>query len=231
VVVKALMTKRNPDLVLVDTEVIANAPARLFAAGIGDALATWFEARACQKSGAKTIARGNVSNTAIMMARLCYDLLLQHGRKAMDAVESKTVTPALEHVIEASIYLSGLGFESGGLAAAHAINDGFAFEPQCHGCYHGEKVAFGTLVQLVLEKSREEELNEVLAFMKSVGLPMTLAQLGVKEIDKDSLKKVAQAACVPTQSTKNLSADIQAEDVFGAILEADKIGSAYLAQN
>jgi glycerol dehydrogenase len=231
VVVKALMTKRNPDLVLVDTEVIASAPARLFAAGIGDALATWFEARACQKSGAKTIARGNVSNTAIMMARLCYDLLLQHGRKAMDAVESKTVTPALEQVIEASIYLSGLGFESGGLAAAHAINDGFAFEPQCHGCYHGEKVAFGTLVQLVLEKIREEELNEVLAFMKSVGLPMTLAQLGVKEIDKDSLKKVAQAACVPTQSTKNLSADIQAEDVFGAILEADKIGSAYLAQN
>ena len=146
VVIKAVLMRRNPDLVLVDTGIIANAPRRLFAAGLGDALSTWFEARACKNSGARTMARGNVSNTGLMMARLCYDLLMEKGRDALAAVERHEVTPALEDVVEATIYLSGLGFENGGLAAAHAVNDGFAQEPQAHGMYHGEKVENGLAV-------------------------------------------------------------------------------------
>ena len=161
VVIKAVLMRRNPDLVLVDTGIIANAPRRLFAAGLGDALSTWFEARACKNSGARTMARGNVSNTGLMMARLCYDLLMEKGRDALAAVERHEVTPALEDVVEATIYLSGLGFENGGLAAAHAVNDGFAQEPQAHGMYHGEKVAFGTLVQLVLATAPPAELEQV----------------------------------------------------------------------
>ena len=217
VVIKAVLMRRNPDLVLVDTGIIANAPRRLFAAGLGDALSTWFEARACKNSGARTMARGNVSNTGLMMARLCYDLLMEKGRDALAAVERHEVTPALEDVVEATIYLSGLGFENGGLAAAHAVNDGFAQEPQAHGMYHGEKVAFGTLVQLVLEKAPQEELEQVLGFLRDTGLPLTLAQLGVKEIVPETLKKVAEAAVVPTQSTKNLRADITAQEGYDAI--------------
>lgn len=228
VVIKAVIMRRNPDLVLVDTDIIAHAPERLFTAGLGDAMSTWFEARACKASGARTMARGNVSNTGLMMARLCYDLLMEKGRDALEAVRRQEVTPALEDTIEAAILLSGLGFENGGLAAAHAINDGFAQEPQAHGMYHGEKVAFGTLTQLVLEKAPQEELDQVLSFMKDTGLPMTLAQLGVKEIVPETLHKVAEAACVPTQSTKNLRADITAQEVYDAILEADRIGRAYL---
>ena len=230
VVVKAVLMRRNPDLVLVDTGIIANAPRRLFAAGLGDALSTWFEARACKNSGARTMARGNVSNTGLMMAHLCYDLLMEKGRDALAAVERHEVTPALEAVVEATIYLSGLGFENGGLAAAHAVNDGFAQEPQAHGMYHGEKVAFGTLVQLVLEKAPQEELEQVLAFLRATGLPLTLAPLGVKEIVPETLQKVAEAAVVPTQSTKNLRADITAQEVYDAILEADRIGRDYLAR-
>jgi len=122
-----------------------------------------------------------------------------------------------------------LGVENGGRAAAHAVNDGFAQEPQAHGMYHGEKVAFGTLVQLVLEKAPQEELEQVLAFLRDTGLPLTLAQLGVREIVPETLKKVAEAAVVPTQSTKNLRADITAQEVYDAILEADRIGRDYLA--
>ena len=113
---------------------------------------------------------------------------------------------------------------------AHAVNDGFAQEPQAHGMYHGEKVAFGTLVQLVLEKAPQEELEQVLGFLRDTGLPLTLAQLGVKEIVPETLKKVAEAAVVPTQSTKNLRADITAQEVYDAILEADRIGRDYLAR-
>ena len=228
VVVKAVLTRRNPDVVLVDTEIIAAAPARLLSAGMGDALATWVEARACQNSGAKTMARGRAPETVLMMAQLCQKLLFEYGGDALDAVKANTVTPALEKVVEANILLSGIGFESGGLAAAHAINDGFAQEPQTKGMYHGEKVAFGVLTQLVLEKAPEEELEEFLHFLKRVELPMTLAQLGVKTVDEGTLKKVAEAACVPTQSTKNLSPEITADDVYHAILKADEIGRAYL---
>ena len=229
VVVKAVLTRRSPDLVLVDTDIIAHAPARMLACGIGDALSTWFEARACQRSGAKTMARGQATQTALMMARLCYDILLQDAAAAMDAVRAQTVTPALEHVVEASILLSGIGFESGGLAAAHAVNDGFAYEPQAHDMYHGEKVAYGTLVQLVLENAPQQELDQVLTLMEQVGLPTTLAQLGITHPCEDTLRQVAQAAVVPTQSTKNLSPDLTADDVYAAILAADRIGRAHRA--
>ncbi len=46
---------------------------------------------------------------------------------------------ALERVIEANTYLSGVGFESGGLAAAHAVHNGSTAIPDAHHYYHGEK--------------------------------------------------------------------------------------------
>ena len=229
VVVKAVMMRRNPDLVLVDTEILSKAPARLLSAGIGDALATWFEAEACRRNGVKTMARGLETETVAMMTRLCYDLLLQYGAEALAGVKKGEYTPALEKIVEANILLSGVGFESGGLAAAHAINDGFAQEPQAHDMYHGEKVAFGLLTQLVLAQTDDDRISEVLSFMKSVDLPMTLAQLGITEVHEETLRKVAEAACVPTQSTKNLSPDITADDVYNAILEADRIGREFLS--
>ena len=230
VVVKAVMMRRNPDLVLVDTEILSKAPARQFSAGIGDALATWYEARACEKNGVKTMARGTITETVSMMCKLCNDILVKYSREALEGVKKGEHTVALEKVVEASILLSGVGFESGGLAAAHAINDGFAQEPQCHGMLHGEKVAYGLLTQLVLEDAPEEELNEVLSLLKDVDLPITLEQLGIKEINEENLKKVAEMAVVPTQSTKNLRADITADDVYAAIMKANEIGTAFMAK-
>jgi glycerol dehydrogenase len=228
IIVKAQFTQSDPDLVLVDTDIIAKAPVRLFAAGLGDALGTWFEARAAHASGARSLARGQCSHTALRLARLCYDLLLSHGIQALEDVKKGQCTPALESAVEASIYLSGVGTESGGLAAAHAINDGLAHLPQTKGMYHGEKVAYGVLVQLVLEKAAPAELNEVMGFMKAAGLPMTLAQLGISGIPREEdIRKVAEAACVPTQSTKNLPFPVGVEDVHKAILEADRLGREY----
>lgn len=230
VVIKALVTKHDPELILVDTELIAQAPERLFACGLGDALSTYFEARACKKNGVKCMARGQVSNTGMMMARLCYDLLIQSGKKALDAVRNHEVNQDLENAVEASIYLSGVGFVNGGLAVAHAVNDGLAYEPQCHGMYHGEKVSFGVMTQLVLENGDPEEFEQVKAFMKSTGLPMTLGQLGIKEINPETLHKVAEIAAGPKESSKNLIPDITADDIYNAMLKADEIGREYLAR-
>ena len=224
IVIKALMMKHNPDLVLVDTDIIAKAPKKYLISGMGDALATYFEARACRRSNAKTMARGNCSITALALSELCYKTLLQYSLDALKAVDAKTVTPALDAVVEACVYLSGVGFESCGLAAAHAINDGLAHVSQAHHASHGEKVAFGLLAQLLLEKSPNDEWETVLNYIKSVGLPSCLADLGIVEVNAEELQAVAEAATVPTQFTKNVRPDITADDVYKAIMEADALG-------
>lgn len=137
-----LFFPKNPDMVIMDTGVISAAPVRLLVAGMGDALSTWFEARANQASGKATMA-GGASTLAI--ARLCYTTLLEDGYKAKVAVEQGVSTKAVENIIEANTYLSGIGFESSGLAAAHAIHNGMTQLEECHHCYHGEKVAFGVM--------------------------------------------------------------------------------------
>ncbi len=117
----------------------------------------------------------------------------------MLAAEQHVVTPALERVIEANTYLSGVGFESGGLAAAHAIHNGLTAIPDAHHYYHGEKVAFGTLTQLVLENAPVEEIETVAALCHSVGLPITLAQLDIKQ---DIPAKCAPSRKPPAQKVK-----------------------------
>lgn len=225
---KYLFLKQNPNLVLVDTDIIAKAPTRLLVSGMGDALATYFEARACEASGSTTCAGGTTTLAAMALAELCYDTLLTEGELAMKAVENNVCTKAVEKVIEANTLLSGIGFESGGLAGAHAIHNGFTVLPQCHHMYHGEKVAFGTLVQLILEDSPEEELAEVLDFCCRVGLPVTLKQLGITEIKEEEIMEVAKASTVEGESIHNMPFPVTAKDVYAAILTADAIGSEYV---
>lgn len=72
---KYLFLPANPNMVLVDTAVVAAAPVRLLVAGMGDALATYFEARACEASGATTVWAAKTTLAAMGLARLCYDTL------------------------------------------------------------------------------------------------------------------------------------------------------------
>ncbi|EKM7175916.1 glycerol dehydrogenase [Cronobacter sakazakii] len=225
-----LMLPHNPNIVIVDTQVVAGAPARLLASGIGDALATWFEARACSRSGATTMAGGKCTQAALALAELCYNTLLEQGEKAMLAAERHVVTPALERIIEANTYLSGVGFESGGLAAAHAIHNGLTAIPDAHHYYHGEKVAFGTLTQLVLENAPSKEIETVAALCHSVGLPITLAQLDIKEDVQTKMRLVAQAACAEGETIHNMPGGVSPEQVYAALLVADQYGQRFLQE-
>lgn len=226
-----LFYPQNPEIVIMDTTIIANAPARLLVAGMGDALATYFEARACSASYKTTMAGGLTTLAAMSLAKLCYDTLLEDGLKAKFSVENGVSTKALENIIEANTLLSGLGFESAGLAAAHAIHNGFTAIGECHAMYHGEKVAFGTLTQLILENAPMKEIEQVLDFCTQLGLPVTLAQLGLKDNSPDYHKKLQAAAklsCAEGETIYNMPFTVNAEDVYSAILTADKIGRAWL---
>ena len=219
-----LVLPRNPDMVLVDTQIVADAPARLLVSGMGDALATWFEAESCMKKYAPNMTGDAGSMSAYALARLCYDTLLGYGPRAMAACEAHVVTPALERVVEANTLLSGLGFESGGLAASHAIHNGLTVLEQTHGFFHGEKVAFGTLVSLQLTDKPGETVDEVYSFCESVGLPTTLEAIGLGEADDDALMQVAEAACADGETIHNEPMPVTPEMVFAAIKAADAEG-------
>lgn len=139
---------------------LAAAPSRFFAAGIGDALATYFEARACYQSFGENLVLMKPSATGMGIAKLCYEVLLKNAVEAKIAVDNHVVTRAVEETIEATIYLSGVGAESGGLAAAHAIHNGMTAVESLHKAQHGEKVTFGLLAQLVLENVPREETGD-----------------------------------------------------------------------
>ncbi len=216
--------RRNPDLVLVDTEIIANAPARFLVAGMGDALATWFEAETCKQTHANNEVGEKGSMTAYALARLCYDMLLDYGIAAKLSCEAKVVTPALEHIVEANTLLSGLGFESGGLASAHSIHNGLTVLPQTHDYYHGEKVAIGVLTSLFLTDKPGQIIDEVYNFCESVALPTTLAEIGLKDAPREELRKAAARACIESEFIHHEAADVSVESVLHAMIAADAEG-------
>jgi glycerol dehydrogenase len=218
---------RNPDLVLVDTEVIAQAPVRLLVAGMGDALATVFEARTCVEGYVKNMRGGRSTRTALALAELCYRTLLEDGVDARRAVEERVVTPALERLVEANTLLSGLGFESSGLAAAHAVHNGLTAASATHAFFHGEKVAFGTLVQLVLEGKSRSVVEEVLAFSSSVGLPVTLEEIGLEAATRQTLETVAARATAEGETIHNEPFTVLPGMVVDAVLAADATGRAW----
>lgn len=235
--------KQSPGVILVDTTVIANAPTRFLVSGMGDALSTYFEARATAHSysnvnaglpcGYREGACGPAKSTtaALALATLCYQTIIKDGVKAKLACDLNAVTPALENIIEANILLSGLGFESGGLAGAHAIHDGLTILEGTHKYFHGEKVAFGTLAQLVLENAPIEEINEVLGFCLEVGLPVCLADIGVDTISEEELQAVAEKSCIAEESIYSMPFPVTAANVSSAIMVADKIGGDYKSRN
>ncbi|MGL5709382.1 MAG: iron-containing alcohol dehydrogenase, partial [Cetobacterium sp.] len=71
-----LLLPSNPDIVLMDTKIISRAPARLLASGMGDALSTYFEARACERSNALNMGGGLPTKAAMALAKLCFDILI-----------------------------------------------------------------------------------------------------------------------------------------------------------
>ncbi len=187
---------RNPDLVLVDTEIIAKAPARFLSAGIGDALATYYEAESCRRSGAHNCLDLPGCKTAYALARACRDTIFEHGAAAVAECERQRPGAALEAVVEANILLSGIGFESGGVAAAHAVHHGLCELDEVHHFLHGEKVAIGVLAGLKLHGDTEE-FERVRAFCSAVRLPTRLRDVGIENASNEKLRRIAERACRP----------------------------------
>lgn len=216
-----------PSMVLVDSEIIVQASARYFAAGIGDALATCYEAKSSSTNDNKNFIGDGFRKTIAGMAicEACEKTIFEKAVLALKAVEQHVCTPDVEDVIEANTLLSGLGFLNVGLAGAHATNTGLTVLAETKGMLHGELVAFGILVHLIVEQYPKEELFNLYRLLDELKLPITLADLGIKEMTKEMLDRVTKKACAGfwTRCPK-----VVTEKVVGdAILFADALGNQY----
>ncbi|MDG4859655.1 glycerol dehydrogenase [Streptomyces sp. T-3] len=218
---------RNPNLVLVDTALVAGAPSRFIVSGMGDALATWYEARVCVAANRTAMAGGLATEASLSLARLCWETLMEYGPQAKLAAEQHVVTPALEKITEANTLLSGLGFESCGLAAAHGIHNGLTVSHHVHGMMHGEKVNIGTLAQLILEGAPTDELETYLRFSREVGLPTTLAEIGLTDPDREELLAIGRASTAEGETTHNMPFPVTPDMVADALIAGDAYARAF----
>jgi glycerol dehydrogenase-like iron-containing ADH family enzyme len=208
-----------PDLLILDYDLIATAPQRTLVAGIGDALAKWYEA---------SISSGHSHQTlivaAVQQARVLRDLLLQ---KSVAAVQSPR-SALWREVVDASVLMAGMIGGLGGAecrtVAAHAVHNGLTHLLQSHGTLHGEKVAFGILVQLRLEEMVQGNLlaatarQQLLKFYGEIGLPQTLGDLGLDNVTIADLRRSAEVACRDGSDIHRLPFEVTPTQLMAALV-------------
>ena len=172
--------RRNPDVVLVDTAVIAKAPRRLFVAGIGDAITKRYEVANALRSGVVNYCGGRGTGLSLLLAEQAYRTLRADSNAALHALTSGEPNEAFERVVEATVLYSGLAFESGGLSIAHGLLRGLTGLQETHTALHGEMVAYGLLVQLRVFGHAADEIDDLVNFFHEVGLPVKASAIGLR---------------------------------------------------
>ena len=213
--------------VIVDSEIVAQAPVRLFASGMSDGLATLIEVESTLRRQGQNMFHGKPTLASLAIAQKCEEVIFEYGYSAYTSVEKHIVTPQVDAVIEANTLLSGLGFENGGLAGAHAIHNGFtALEGDIHHLTHGEKVAYGILVQLVLENAPTEKFMKYKTFFDNINMPTTLEGLHIENTSYEELVQVGERALTPNDTFANLSDKITADEIADAILTVNDLSKS-----
>lgn len=205
---------RNPNFVIVDTEIVVKAPRALFAAGIGDALAKYHEAKACASANGRNMFQSSPTRTALAIAAECYGTLLSLGPAAFDALKGSKPTREFEDVVEATILMAGLGFENGGLSVAHALTRGLSQVEEAALSPHGYQVAYGLLVQLALENEVPEP--RLVELMAHVGLPDSLREILGRNATPSDFATVADGS-INVAHMQNFPKKITTDALIGAM--------------
>jgi glycerol dehydrogenase len=226
---QATVNGKCADVVLIDTGILCRAPMRLFAAGMGDALAKWYEGKPGYDRAKEN---DSPTHSAMTLSTQVKETVFQMGLKAKQDIESRRNSPELERIIENNILLTaiigGLGGSKFRIAVAHALLYGLTVLPQVHQNLHGEMVSFGVVVQLCLEKN-EKELKAVLPFFSRLGLPLTLKELGMANVEDPLFWEGLKRTCAPGSSVHNMPFPVDEKKLYQAMLEADERAKAFKA--
>ena len=214
---KRLRLGNCPDMVLVDSEMITAASPRYLAAGMADAIATYLENKILFQSELEgRIKKTTISATVMAVSKKSYNSILAYGQKALEDVKNHICSEEVEKIIEANIYLSGIGFENGGLAAAHSIAKGMTHLKELD-LLHGECVSIGILAQMIMSGSNLEEFQTMKNFLCSLNLPVCLSDLGIGNL-RESAEKIAKPASSAYASNPALPFSMRYEMIAGALL-------------
>lgn len=203
--VQYLNYPHHAELVLVDTQVCANAPTRTLLAGIGDAFASYYECLEVQKTHGFTLMNARQSQAGIGLVTRCNEILWKYAYQALEASKSNVVDTALDKVVEASVLLSGTGSENAGIAAAHSIYDGWSLlEGDPTKFRHGEEVVLGIMIQMMLDGTPTDRLNKFIKFFLTCGFPLTSKDFHLDKINHDDLYAFAKKATSPGETIENM---------------------------
>jgi glycerol dehydrogenase-like iron-containing ADH family enzyme len=210
---------RCPDLIILDYGLIQTASQRTLVAGIGDAIAKWYEASVSSGHSEQTLII-----SAVQQARILRDILFQKSAIALKEPGSET----WKEVIDATVLLAGVIGGIGGAqcrtVAAHAVHNGLTHLLASHGTLHGEKVAYGILVQLRLEEMLQNNQlaatarQQLLKFYDEIGLPQTLDNLGLGDVTLKQLQRAAEIACNPNSDIHRLPFQVVPEQLIAAMV-------------
>ncbi|KAI7262610.1 hypothetical protein KC345_g9377 [Hortaea werneckii] len=217
---------RSNALVLLDPAVIAASPPELLVAGIGDTLAKWYEADVIIRHLPSPPVEVEL---AWFTARKCRDHLLEYSTAALAAVSAGVLDDALTRTIETIIMVGGLvggfGEDYGRTAGAHSVHDALTAIPEAHKLLHGSKVAYGVLVQLALE-GNFTEIEGLLPFYRQLGLPASLADMGLDFLTPHDLLELGERATVPEASIHRMPGVITAGQVAKAAAALEQFVSS-----
>lgn len=210
---------RCPDLLILDYDLVVTAPQRTLIAGIGDALAKWYEGSVSSGHSDQTLVVA-----AVQQARVLRDLLLQKTAAAL----AEPGGSAWREVVDACVLLAGVMGGLGGAqcrtVAAHAVHNGLTHLTISHGVLHGEKVAYGILVQLRLEELAQQSSlaysarQQLIQFYREIGLPKTLADMAMADVSVSELQRAAAIACQPNSDIHHLPFSVTPEALMGALV-------------
>jgi uncharacterized oxidoreductase len=218
---------KGADLVLVDSGIIAKAPSRLLASGMGDALAKWYEGKPIYERMAEPDQATAAAMTLSTQAR---KIILKFALEAKKDVDAKKNSPVVERIIETNLLSTGVIGSLGGsklrIAVAHALLYGLTVMPQAHHHLHGEMVSWGTLVQLCLEKN-EEELKVLLPLFAQLEMPITLKDLGMTNLEDPLFWEGLKRTCAKGSSVHFMPFPVDEKKLAAAILETDERAKAW----
>ena len=215
---------QGPQAVFLDHGLILDAPVRLLAAGVADAMAKWYESDSAVDLGsADATATG-----AVELSHHLHKQLVRHAKAALSGDREAGVRVADLNVILTGT-VSGLGGSTCRSVAAHAVANGLTHLPGASLSLHGEKVAFGLLVQFVLQDRDLAEIEEFIAFLADLRLPLTLASLGLPDT-RAGLARAVEVAMAPDSTLHRLPVAVAAHTLGRAMLEADALARRALAE-
>lgn len=208
-----------PDLLILDYGLIQTAPQRTLVAGIGDAIAKWYEASVSSGHSEQTMII-----SAVQQARILRDILFQKSAIALKEPGSETWQEVTDAVVLLAGVIGGIGGAQCRTVAAHAVHNGLTHLLASHGTLHGEKVAYGILVQLRLEEMLQNNQlaatarQQLLKFYTEIGLPQTLDSLGLGDITITELQRAAEIACSPNSDIHRLPFKVVPEQLMAAMV-------------